>query len=115
MIDNFERDLAAALAYVYGPVADTAGTEITAWRHKTLSQPSQAECEAAVVEYQTYMASIAYQEKRADAYPSYQDFLDAQVKINSGDQDLITEGEAQLASYIEACLAVKQQYPKPRF
>lgn len=41
------------------------------------------------------------------------DYLDAQVKLNSGDAELIAEGQAQLDTYIAACLAVKEKYPKP--
>lgn len=33
-------DLAAALEWKYGAVADTAGGVITAWRHPTLPQPT---------------------------------------------------------------------------
>jgi hypothetical protein len=44
-----------------------------------------------------------YAEKRAEAYPDFRDYLDGVVK---GDQ-------AQIDAYIAACLAVKQQFPKP--
>lgn len=113
MIENFERDLAAALAYVYGNVADTAGDKIIAWRHNTLPQPTQEQCEDAVLNYQAYMTSIEYKTKRKDEYPPQADFLDAQVKINSGDPILVAEGKTQLADYYSACIAVKQKYPKP--
>lgn len=54
-----------------------------------------------------------YYEKRAAEYPPIEEYLDAQVKINSGDDALIAAGQEQLAAYYEACLAVKARYPKP--
>lgn len=54
-----------------------------------------------------------YQELRAAAYPDIRDYLDAQVKLNSGNETLVTEGQSQLEAYYQACLAVKAQYPKP--
>ena len=44
-----------------------------------------------------------YQELRAAAYPPITDYLDGIVK---GDA-------AQVQAYIDACLAVKSEYPKP--
>ena len=54
-----------------------------------------------------------YQEKRREEYPPFEDYLDAIVKINSGDEDFVQEGNAQLEAYISDCLAVKAKYPKP--
>lgn len=55
---------------------------------------------------------LTYADKRAENYPDPREFLDAQVKINSGDEALKTEGQKQLANYVNKCLAVKSQYPK---
>ena len=44
----------------------------------------------------------AYKAKRATEYPPYTDYLDGIVK---GDN-------AQVQAYIDACLAVKNKYPK---
>lgn len=44
-----------------------------------------------------------YQRNRQLEYPPIEDYIDGVVK---GDQ-------AQIQSYIDACLAVKQKYPKP--
>ena len=49
---------------------------------------------------------------RAGIYPSTHDFLDAEVKINSGDPELIQQGKLQKQKYIEDCLAVKQIFSK---
>lgn len=47
------------------------------------------------------------------AYPDMADYLDAQVKMTSGDSDLQAAGRAQLDAYLAACLAVKARFPKP--
>jgi hypothetical protein len=51
---------------------------------------------------QAYVDAHAYIAKRAAEYPSITDYIDGVVK---GDQ-------AQIQAYIDACLAVKQKYPK---
>ena len=48
------------------------------------------------------VASEAYKAKRATEYPPYTDYLDGIVK---GDN-------TQVQAYIDACLAVKNKYPK---
>ena len=48
------------------------------------------------------VASEAYKVKRATEYPPYTDYLDGIVK---GDN-------AQVQAYIDACLEVKNKYPK---
>lgn len=53
-----------------------------------------------------------YSEKRAAEYPPITEYLDAQVKINSGDETLIAAGQIQQQTYIQACLEVKTKYPK---
>jgi hypothetical protein len=47
--------------------------------------------------------ALNYQRRRKLEYPPITDYLDAVVK---GDQ-------AEIDSYIQKCLAVKQKYPKP--
>lgn len=53
-----------------------------------------------------------YHELRAKAYPAPAEFLDAQVKLGSGDAELAREGQLQLEKYIRDCLDVKALYPK---
>lgn len=61
----------------------------------------------------TYLDPVlTYEEKRVAEYPPMADFLDAQVKINSGDEKLMAEGQEQLSAYYTNCLAVKAKYPK---
>lgn len=55
-----------------------------------------------------------YVELRAMSYPPKEEYLDAQVKLNSGNPELIAEGQEQLQDYYNACLAVKTRYPKPK-
>jgi hypothetical protein len=58
---------------------------------------------APVVEPIPEPAPLTYVEQRALAYPPITDYLDGIVK---GDQ-------AQIDTYIAACLAVKSEFPKP--
>ncbi len=53
-----------------------------------------------------------YIQKRQSAYPAVAEFLDAYVKMNSGDADLSARGAEQLQRYVQDCLAVKEKYPK---
>ena len=60
-----------------------------------------------IVEYdkalvQAYIDANAYKAKRVAEYPPYTDYLDGIVK---GDN-------TQVQAYIDACLAVKNKYPK---
>lgn len=64
------------------------------------------EFNARVAEWEAEQAERAktqYQRDRAAEYPPMADYLDGIVK---GDQ-------AQVQAYIDACLAVKAQFPKP--
>jgi len=56
-----------------------------------------------LVAVQAYAKSQEYITKRSSEYPPITDYLDGIVK---GDQ-------AQVQTYIDACLAVKAKYPKP--
>jgi len=58
---------------------------------------------ARAVAEQNELAKTQYQRNRAKEYPLAADYLDGIVK---GDQ-------AQVQTYIDACLAVKAKYPKP--
>jgi hypothetical protein len=49
------------------------------------------------------MAAVEYRNKRSLEYPDYRDYLDGIVKND----------QAQIQTYIDACLAVKAKYPKP--
>ncbi len=53
-----------------------------------------------------------YAQKRQAEYPDIADFLDAQVKLLSGNKNLSEEGQKQLDTYVQTCLAVKKKYPK---
>lgn len=52
---------------------------------------------------QAALNALTYAEKRAAEYPPITDYLDGLVKGN----------QAQIDTYIQACLAVKAKYPKP--
>jgi hypothetical protein len=53
-------------------------------------------------EVEALMAAEAYKELRAKEYPDFKDYLDGIVKND----------KAQIQAYIDACLAVKEKYPK---
>lgn len=53
-----------------------------------------------------------YAQLRNWAYPLIEEYNDAQIKINSGDSQLETEGQTQLDNYIQSCLDVKSRFPK---
>lgn len=59
--------------------------------------------EAAFAIEQAALERTKYQRDRAGEYPPITDYIDGIVK---GDQ-------AQVQTYIDACLAVKAKYPKP--
>lgn len=60
--------------------------------------------EAQAAAEQVELAKTAYQRQRSLEYPPIADYLDGIVK---GDT-------AQVQAYIDACLAVKAKYPKPK-
>ena len=51
-------------------------------------------------------------EKRKSLYPPIGEYLDAVVKQNSGDPQLMAEGDAQLDAYVQKCLTVKTEKPE---
>ena len=70
-----------------------------------ISEPkfTKEEVEAEVERLKLEKESKKYQELRAIEYPDFRDYLDGIVK---GDQQ-------QIQAYMDACLAVKEKYPKP--
>lgn len=71
-----------------------------------LTSEEIAELNARMAEWeaqQTDLSKTQYQRDRAAEYPPMADYIDGVVK---GDQ-------AQVQTYIDACLAVKLKYPKP--
>jgi hypothetical protein len=61
---------------------------------------NQVEIDLALVD--VWIDTEAYKAKRANEYPDFREYLDGIVK---GDN-------AQVQAYIDACLAVKNKYPK---
>jgi hypothetical protein len=71
-----------------------------------LTAEEEAELDAKQAAHIAELAELAktqYQRDRAKEYPSINNYIDGVVK---GDQ-------AQIQTYIDACLAVKAKYPKP--
>lgn len=110
--------LGAVLEWKYGLVANTKqfGDEmrITAWRHKTIPQPDEAQLEQDFIEYNAYLVSIAYIEKRQKEYPDVGTQLGAITDVL---KHLKTEGTNigtigdDLVTQIET---IKAKYPKPQ-
>jgi hypothetical protein len=67
-------------------------------------KPTKEEVDAEIVRLQKEWEDTEYQRLRAKEYPDFKDYLDGLVK---GDQE-------QIQTYIDACLAVKAKYPKPK-
>lgn len=72
------------------------------WHSTDLEMPSELELLDGIEAYRAEIKATAYKKLRAAEYPPIEDYLDAVVK---GDQE-------QLQAYINACLAVKEKYPK---
>lgn len=72
------------------------------WLDKKQTKPSKAAVEAELQRLRDEWVSKEYQRARAAEYPPFSDYLDG---IVNGDQ-------AQIQAYIDACLAVKEKYPK---
>jgi hypothetical protein len=53
-----------------------------------------------------------YAKLREQAYPDFLEYIDAQVKIHSGNTALILEGQRQESAYFQACMDVKTRFPK---
>jgi len=49
---------------------------------------------------------------RSKRYPDIQEFIDAEVKIHSGDAALVKKGQEQKEKYIQQCLDVKNEFKK---
>lgn len=73
------------------------------WISKDIEQPGQLVVMAEVQRLQAEYDALEYQRLRAAEYPDFREYLDGMVK---GDFD-------QMQTYIDACLAVKEKYPKP--
>lgn len=76
--------------------------DIVEWIDSAIQQPTEAEIATEIARLQADYAARQYQRDRANAYPDFREYLDGIVK---GDQ-------AQVDTYIAACLAVKARYPK---
>lgn len=82
---------------------DGKNEQILYWNEEKLGQiPTEEQLDLAFQQYLIDQESVAYKEKRLAEYPDFREYLDGIVK---GDQE-------QIQTYIDACLAIKQKYPK---
>lgn len=73
------------------------------WLSEDIEQPTEEELLQEAERLQAEYDALEYQRLRKPEYPPIEDYIDGIVK---GD-------EAQMQAYIDACLAVKEKYPKP--
>lgn len=101
------RDLTKALVSLYpGAQWTLSGNEYSGlvWLEgNEHPKPTQEELEAEADRLHQVWLDTQYQRDRAKEYPDFKEYLDGVVK---GDQ-------TQIQAYIDACLAVKEKYPKP--
>ncbi len=74
------------------------------WLSTNIQKPTLEELEVECDRLHQVWLDTQYQRDRALEYPDFKEYLDGVVK---GDQ-------AQIQAYIDACLAVKDKYPKPQ-
>jgi tRNA A37 N6-isopentenylltransferase MiaA len=79
---------------------DYSGLE---WLDKEQTKPTEKQLATEAKRLQAEYDALEYQRLRAVEYPSIIEYIDGVVK---GDQK-------QIDAYINACLAVKEKYPKP--
>lgn len=73
------------------------------WLDESQEQPTEEALLAEAERLQAEWDALEYQRLRKPEYPPIEDYVDGIVK---GD-------EAQIQAYIDACIAVKEKYPKP--
>jgi hypothetical protein len=95
------RKIDALLSLVPNAQVTVRGDAVE-WAIPAIPPVTEAEIAAEITRLQAEYDAKEYQRKRAAEYPPITDYIDGVVK---GDQ-------AQIQSYINACLAVKAKYPK---
>lgn len=74
------------------------------WHDQDTVPPTLQEVQQVVAVIKQERQATEYQRLRARAYPPITDYLDAVVKND----------QQQLQQYIDACLQVKERFPKPK-
>jgi len=92
----------AILSLSPGAEVVVRGEEVE-WLVPSVAPVTEAQITTELARLQAEYDSKEYQRKRASEYPPVTDYLDGIVKGNT----------AQVQAYIDACLAVKEKYPKP--
>jgi hypothetical protein len=92
----------AILSLSPGAEVVVRGEEVE-WINPSVAPVTEAQIATELVRLQADYDSKEYQRKRAVEYPPVTDYLDGIVKGNT----------AQVQAYVDACLAVKEKYPKP--
>ncbi|BBE50838.1 hypothetical protein OYT1_ch1281 [Ferriphaselus amnicola] len=96
----------------YVRIVAEGGLPELVWLSPELPEPSSTELETAIAAEQAVIKTAAYLGQRAAEYPALTDYIDAQVKKASNDPVVQQAGREQEAAYLNACLSIKQKYPK---
>ena len=92
-----ENDVVVNIALAEKPIADN-------WIASDVASIGDLYKNGQFVKSAIFVDLLDYQRKRAAEYPPITDYIDGIVKGDS----------AQVQAYIDACLAVKAKYPKPK-
>lgn len=76
--------------------------DIIEWINPNVAPITENDINVELLRLQADYEAKQYQRDRAKAYPPITDYLDGIVKND----------QAQIQAYIDACLAVKEKYPK---
>lgn len=98
-----KHDLTSALQSLRPNSSWAVDGDTLIWYSENIQQPTQEEIDAEITRLNVLEEQKYYQTQRKAEYPPFEQYLDGVVK---GDQ-------TQIQAYIDACLAVKQKYPKP--
>jgi hypothetical protein len=99
--------------YDYAVQDDGNGPYLKAWLSTSVPQPTEDQLTAACSAAEASAVANAYRAKRSAEYPPITDLADGIAKQGSPDATEKAAGDAQVAAYQAACLAVKVKYPKP--
>lgn len=98
-----KHDLASALQSLRPGAGWLIDGNVFTWLSEDIEQPTQEEIDAEIKRLDALEQQMYYRVQRKAEYPPFEEYLDGVVK---GDQ-------SQIQAYIDACLAVKEKYPKP--
>lgn len=104
MVDNvFYTQAIQRLRPGYGFTINDMDYSTLVFTDGNVNKPTELEIQTTFEQIRNDYLATDYQRKRVVEYPPIENYIDGVVK---GDQ-------TQIQTYINACLAVKEKYPKP--